>query len=45
MLQPTALLWQRALLAVLLQLTALLLRALQPAASHQRAALLWRRAQ
>ena len=54
MLQPTALLWQRAPLSVLLQLTALLLSALQPAALQlgvrqsamlQRAALLWRRAQ
>ena len=53
-LQPTALLWQRAPLSVMLQLTALLLNALQPAALQlgvrqsamlQRAALLWRRAQ
>ena len=54
MLQPTALLWQRAPLLVLMQLTALLLGALQPAALQlgvrrsimlQRTALLWRRAQ
>ena len=54
MLQPTALLWQRAPLSILLQLTALLVGGLQsPAlqlgvrqsATLQRAALLWRRAQ
>ena len=53
MLQPTALLWQRAPLSVLLQLTALLVGALQPAALQLRVrqsailqptALLWQRA-